>query len=184
MADVAKSDVLTRVDRDLELGHVHPAMQRLASLVAAYPDDLEVRARRAALNRQIGNLVEAGRWGYLTEEVTAAEVCAYERAQPRACTRLSALRLRNDPTAQLGRHAARRYRDLLEQLEQETDDRANQETGRTATPQEPAATAPSRPRSGYSPILVPAMFLMYVAAGFVFVGLAIVGIVTLIRYIV
>lgn len=35
-------------------------MQRLASLPAANPDGLEIRARRAALNRQVGNRVEAG----------------------------------------------------------------------------------------------------------------------------
>jgi hypothetical protein len=85
---VPKRDVLARVDRDLALGHVHPAMQRLASLVAAHPDDLELRARRAALNRQIGNLVEAGRWGFLTEEVTEAELRAFERAWPSTRTRL------------------------------------------------------------------------------------------------
>ncbi|GAA1811375.1 hypothetical protein GCM10009835_33610 [Planosporangium flavigriseum] len=49
MIIMAKDDVLGRVDADLGRGHTHPAMQRLASLTAAYPDDLEIRARRAAL---------------------------------------------------------------------------------------------------------------------------------------
>ena len=54
-------DVLARVDADLAHGLGHPAMQRLASLIAECPDDLDLRARRAGVNRQIGNLVEAGR---------------------------------------------------------------------------------------------------------------------------
>jgi hypothetical protein len=34
MITMAKEDVLARVDADLRRGHVHPAMQRLATLAA------------------------------------------------------------------------------------------------------------------------------------------------------
>ncbi len=176
MAVVAKHDALARVDRDLSLGHVHPAMQRLASLVAAYPEDFDLRARRAALNRQIGNAVEAGRWGFLTEEVTAPEVHAWEAAEPRAWARLSALRLRDDPTARLGGLAAGRYRDLLQQVTRERDDT----TERVADT--PVADAPvvDAARSSFSWLIV-GPFLGYVIFGFIILGLAIVGIVALIR---
>jgi hypothetical protein len=166
---VPKRDVLARVDRDLALGHVHPAMQRLASLVAAHPDDLELRARRAALNRQIGNLVEAGRWGFLTEEVTDAELRAFERAWPSTRTRLSALRLPAAPSG-LGEGAAHRYRALVEQVNGETD--------RAPVP-EPVSEAPGRSFSW----LVVGPFLGYVAAGLVLLGLACVGLVALVRWI-
>ncbi|MET7427140.1 DUF6584 family protein [Dactylosporangium sp. NPDC005555] len=69
---------------DLRRGHYHPAMQRLESLTAAYPDDLDLRAERAALYRQVGNLVEAGRWGFLTEDATETEIAAFEKPNPGA----------------------------------------------------------------------------------------------------
>jgi hypothetical protein len=40
MIAMPKGDVLARVDADLARGLVHPAMQRLASLTAAYPADV------------------------------------------------------------------------------------------------------------------------------------------------
>lgn len=115
MFAMAKGDVLARVDAEIARGLVHPAMQRLASLTAAFPDDLDIRARRAALNRQIGNLVEAGRWGYLTEEVASGEITAFERAHRSARARLLALNLRNDPTEHLGPLAKQRLTALVEQ---------------------------------------------------------------------
>jgi hypothetical protein len=115
MLVMSKGDVLARVDADLARGFVHPAMQRLASLTATHPDDLDVRTRRAALNRQIGNLVEAGRWGYLTEEVTSVEITAFRCAHRSAWSQLRALKLGNDPTEHLGPLAHRRFTDLVEQ---------------------------------------------------------------------
>jgi hypothetical protein len=169
MLTVAIRDVLARVDRDLEFGHVHPAMQRLASLVAAFPDDLELRARRAALNRRIGNPVEAGRWGFLSEEVTAVEVGAFERALPRARARLSALRLREDPSERLGQTAARRYRSLVEQADAETTDTVM-----------PVIDAPAPARTFSWLIVGP--FIAYVVFAGVLLGLAIVGLVAAVRF--
>jgi hypothetical protein len=173
---VAKRDVLARVERDLRLGHVHPALQRLASLAAAYPGDLEVRARRAAVNRQIGNLVEAGRWGFLTEDVAAAELRAFERALPRASARLAALRIPDDPTLRLGPRAERRYRDLLRH--------AATGSGRQAAmaddPATPTGGDPTAPdRSSSLAVYVP--FLAYAVSGLILLCFAIVGIVAVIR---
>lgn len=62
---VTKGAQLARVEADLAHGHTHPALQRLANLTALFPDDLDIRATRAKVNRQIGNMAEAGRWGFL-----------------------------------------------------------------------------------------------------------------------
>jgi hypothetical protein len=111
---MSRDGVLARVDRDLSRGHTHLAMQRLVSLTASFPEDLEIRERRAALNRQIGNFAEAGRWDFLTETVEPAEITAFEGAHPRAWDRLYLLRLRADPTETLGPLARQRLADLME----------------------------------------------------------------------
>ncbi|MEH1167363.1 DUF6584 family protein [Micromonospora sp. CPCC 205539] len=116
---MAKERVLAKVEADLRRGHVHPAMQRLASLTAAYPDDGDLRARRAALYRQVGNLAEAGRWGFLSEDVTAEEVAAFERSYPRVWSRLLVLKLHADPTDRLGPTAGARFARLVEQANEE-----------------------------------------------------------------
>jgi hypothetical protein len=89
---MAKADVLDRVDADLAQGHTAPAIQRLSSLVAAHPTDLDLRQRLAAVHRQVGNLVEAGRWSYLSPAADPAETTAFERAYPVPARRLRALR--------------------------------------------------------------------------------------------
>jgi hypothetical protein len=114
---MAKDGVLARVDLDLARGHTYLALQRLASLTAAYPNDMELRACRAGVNRRIGNLVEAGRWGYLTEDVDVAEIVAFERAFPCAWARVSALRLGADPTKAVGSEARQRLSDLIREAE-------------------------------------------------------------------
>ena len=88
-------------------------------MTAGYPDDLEIRAQRAAVHRRIGNVVEAGRWGFLTEEVWPAEVAAFERAFPKPWLRLHALKLRAEPGDTLGPGARRRFAGLIEQVERE-----------------------------------------------------------------
>ncbi|MFF4879934.1 MULTISPECIES: DUF6584 family protein [unclassified Micromonospora] len=116
---MAKDHVLAKVEADLRRGHVHPAMQRLASLTAAYPDDLELRAQRAALYRQVGNVVEAGRWGFLDEDAAVEEIGAFERAHPGAWRRLLVLKVNADPTDKLGPVARARFGRLVEQAGQE-----------------------------------------------------------------
>jgi hypothetical protein len=87
-----KADVLDRVDADLARGHTAPAIQRLSSLVAAHPTDLDLRKRLAAIHRMVGNRIEAGRWAYLHADADPAETTAFERAYPSAGQRLREVR--------------------------------------------------------------------------------------------
>jgi hypothetical protein len=96
---VAKADVLARVKQDLAHGHTYLATQRLRTLVAIQPDDLEVRELLATVYRQTGNLAESGRWAFLTGEVTAAELAAFEHANPDPWLRLRMLRWSGDVAA-------------------------------------------------------------------------------------
>src|SRR5438067_7684959 len=89
---MGKADVLDRVATDLARGHTTPAIQRLSSLVAAHPTDLDLRRRLAGAQRLVGNLVAAGRWGYLDADAEPAETAAFERAYPSPAQRLRELR--------------------------------------------------------------------------------------------
>jgi hypothetical protein len=94
---VAKSDVLARVKNDLALGHTYTAIQRLRTLVAVDPDDLELHRLLAEVYRQTGNLVEAGRWSFLTEDARPEELAAFERANPDPWLRLRLVGWSGDP---------------------------------------------------------------------------------------
>jgi hypothetical protein len=89
---MAKADVLDRVAADLARGCTAPAIQRLSSLVAAHPTDLDLRRRLAVVHRMVGNRIEAGRWGYLLAETAPTETEAFERAYPAPAARLRKLR--------------------------------------------------------------------------------------------
>lgn len=89
---MAKSNLMERVANDLAKGHTHPAKQRLHSLVAAHPTDLDLRRQLADVYRQTGDLVEAGRWSYLDEDADPIEILAFERAYPSLAGRRVALR--------------------------------------------------------------------------------------------
>jgi hypothetical protein len=88
---MAKADVLDRVDADLARGYTAPAIQRLSSLVAAHPTDLDLRRRLASVHHGVGNLIEAGRWGYLHAEADPRATGAFERAYPSTAHRLQKL---------------------------------------------------------------------------------------------
>lgn len=96
---MAKTDVLARVKQDLAVGHTYSATQRLRTLVAIEPDDLELREMLASVYRQTGNLVESGRWAYLTADVSPEEIAAFERANPDPWLRLRMLRWTGDDAA-------------------------------------------------------------------------------------
>lgn len=117
MDGVAKREVLARVEQDLARGHTYLALQRLAALGEEHPEDLEIRSRRAELNHRIGNFAEAGRWGFLTEEVTEADVAAFERVYGQPWDRLRALKLRHDPSPLLGPRARARLAELVVQAD-------------------------------------------------------------------
>jgi uncharacterized protein DUF6584 len=89
---MAKTYVLDRVAADLARGSTHPAIQRLSSLVAAYPNDLDLRRRLAAVHRRVGNQIQAGRWDYLTIGADRRDTGAFERAFPSAVARLREVR--------------------------------------------------------------------------------------------
>jgi Family of unknown function (DUF6584) len=94
---VAKADVLAQVKRDLAAGQTYLATQRLRTLVATHPDDLEIYRLLASVYRQTGNLAEAGRWGFLTDEVRPAELEAFARVHANPWSRLRLLRWSGDP---------------------------------------------------------------------------------------
>jgi hypothetical protein len=111
---MAKAHVLDKVAVDLSRGHTQPAIQRLSSLVAAHPHDLDLRHRLAAVHRLTGNLVEAGRWDYLSAGAQPAESVAFERAYPSPHRRLSKLLWRGSPNLAPTEHARQRLQELVE----------------------------------------------------------------------
>ncbi|MEV8515893.1 DUF6584 family protein [Dactylosporangium sp. NPDC051484] len=169
MIAVAKDQVLAKVAADLRRGHTHQAMQRLASLTAAYPDDLDLRAERAALYRQVGNVGEAGRWGFLTEDATDTEIAAFEKAHPGAWMRLLVLKFNTDPADKLGPRASARLARLIEQAGQE---------GPAPVAWTEAGPRPQSPGSWRDelPCLLAAL------VGLIVVTLAVLGLITVIRW--
>lgn len=113
---MAKADVLARVRADLAAGHTHMAVQRLRTLLAVLPDDIEIRELLASIYRQTGNLVEAGRWGFLTQEVREAELAAYAKANPDPWQRLRLLHFNGD-SVHLSEAAAQRLVRLADEAE-------------------------------------------------------------------
>jgi hypothetical protein len=109
---VAKADVLARVKQDLALGHTYTATQRLRTLVAIDPDDLELRRMIATVYRQTGNLVESGRWGFLNSDVSVDELIAFERANPDPWLRLRMLRWEGEQSELPDDAARTRLREL------------------------------------------------------------------------
>jgi hypothetical protein len=160
---VTKEEQLVRVEADLARGYTHPALQRLANLTALFPEDLEIRAKRAAVHRRIGNTAEAGRWGFLTENASSDEVAAFEQAFRRPADRLRALRLRRDPGGRLGPTATARLQDLSRQVRQ---------AGEPALPSPAGPLMKAVPTLGCATLVV--IFLAVIA-------LAIIGLMTVVR---
>lgn len=113
---MAKADVLARVRADLAAGHTHMAIQRLRTLLATLSDDVEVRSLLAAVYRQTGNPVEAGRWGLLTDDVRDSELSAFTKANPDPWQRLRLLQFSGDPTG-LPDEAAERLVQLADEAQ-------------------------------------------------------------------
>lgn len=85
---MAKPDVLARVKHDLSEGHTYVAIRRLRTYLGAFPDDLELRELLASIYRETGNLVESGRWAFLSAGLSHDEQVAFERANPSPWLRL------------------------------------------------------------------------------------------------
>lgn len=117
---MGKTYVLDRVAADLARGLTHPAIQRLSSLVAAYPTDLDLRRRLAAVHRRVGNRIQAGRWDYLTIGADAADTRAFERAFPSAVARLRAVHWPHRASAAATSYARSRLTKLVAAAEAET----------------------------------------------------------------
>jgi hypothetical protein len=111
---MAKAHVLDKVAVDLSRGHTQPAIQRLSSLVAAHPHDLDLRHRLAAIHRMTGNSIEAGRWDYLSASAQSAETEAFEKAYPSPQRRLSKLKWRGSVRLAPTDHARQRLQELSE----------------------------------------------------------------------
>ena len=162
---MAKADVLARVKQDLALGHTFLATQRLRTLVAIDPDDLELRRMLASIYRQTGNLAESGRWAFLTDDATEAELAAFERANPDPWLRRRMLRWDADE-AMLSDSAARRLREL---------DAAAQAAG----PPD-AYRAPARRQGRTAGTAVPCLFVLIVLGGLG--SLAAIGLIRIITW--
>jgi hypothetical protein len=139
---MAKTYVLDRVAADLARGFTHPAIQRLSSLVATYPTDLDLRRRLAAVHRRVGNRIQAGRWDYLTIGADTEDTSAFERAFPSAANRLREVRWPHRASLAATAYARTRLERLVAAAEAE---RAARAAGRTARR---AARAGQRRRTG------------------------------------
>lgn len=118
---MGKTGVLDRVAADLARGWTHPAIQRLSSLVAAYPHDLDLRRRLAATYRRVGDRIQAGRWDYLTLGADPAETRAFERAYPSPRARLYQLNWPYRPSEAATQYARDRLSRLVAEAEAEFD---------------------------------------------------------------
>jgi hypothetical protein len=118
---VAKKDVLARVREDLDNGHTYLATQRLRTLVSIDPDDFEVFRMLADVYRSTGNPVEAGRWGFLLDDVTDEELDAFERAHPWPWVRLRLIRWMGDPQKVPSEAGRQRLLALVEQVRESGD---------------------------------------------------------------
>ncbi|GAA1641776.1 DUF6584 family protein [Actinoplanes couchii] len=110
---MGRPEVLSRAQADLERGHTRLARQRLVGLLADDPQDLDVRARLADVYRREGNLAEAGRWAFLTEDAEPRELAAFAKQYRSATERLRVLRLRGENPRELGPLAEPRYTELV-----------------------------------------------------------------------
>lgn len=121
---MGKTYVLDRVAADLARGFTHPAIQRLSSLVAAYPNDLDLRRRLAAVHRKVGNRIQAGRWDYLTIGADSRDTRAFERAFPSAVARLRQVRWPYRASEAATAYARRRLAKLIAAAEAERPNRS------------------------------------------------------------
>lgn len=167
---MAKADVLARVKQDLALGHTYTATQRLRTLVAIEPEDLELRQMLATVYRQTGNLVEAGRWAFLTGDVSEEEMLAFERANPDPWLRLRLLRWERDEAELPDPGARARLRELAA---------AAAQAGPPSTYDGPLTTPRARRRSGST---IPCLFVLIALGGLG--ALAAIGLIRILTWVI
>lgn len=77
---VVVEDVLAEVEDDLAHGDHASARRRLREALVTRPHRLDLRLRLAAVYRQIGDLPQAGRWGFFDERAPEEEILAFRTA--------------------------------------------------------------------------------------------------------
>jgi uncharacterized protein DUF6584 len=77
---VVVEDVLAEVEDDLAQHDHASARRRLREALVVRPHRLDLRLRLAAVYRTIGDLPQAGRWGFLDELTPQEEVLAFRTA--------------------------------------------------------------------------------------------------------
>lgn len=140
--------------RDLAAGQTYLATQRLRTLAASHPDDLDIYRLLASIYRQTGNLAEAGRWGFLTTEVRPLELEAFARVHANPWSRLRLLRWTGDPATLADDTIRHRLAVLVDEAEA------------SGPPEIWAGSyrAPSKTRGSVIPCLFTAVALIAVAA--------------------
>lgn len=121
--NVSVEKTLLKVEADLAAGDTAKARQRLTSLFAAFPGRLDVREHLARVCRLQGDLVQAGRWSYLSEERIDAKVARFEKATRNPIDRMRALQWPSGPEQAPTAVARLRLATLLEQARAQTRDR-------------------------------------------------------------
>jgi hypothetical protein len=77
---VVVEDVLAEVEDDLAVGDHASARRRLREALVARPHRLDLRLRLAAVYRMIGDLPQAGRWGFFDDYAPEEEIQAFRTA--------------------------------------------------------------------------------------------------------
>jgi hypothetical protein len=181
---MGKTSVLDRVAADLARGLTHPAIQRLSSLVAAHPTDLDLRRRLAAVHRRVGNRIQAGRWDYLTIGADSSDTSAFERAFPSAVERLREMRWPYRASTAATSYARARLAKLAAAAEAERPAARRPEAGRSPVGGSAALSAllPSRLPGLRS--RSPASTTLFAVAAAATATLVVVGVATVIEWIV
>ena len=111
---------LARVEDDLRTGEVAMARTRLRSLVAAFPQRLDLRERLAHAYRLEGDKAQAGRWSFLAEDRDPAELAAFGKAYRRDAVRvMGALGWRGDEDDAATPTARDRLREIRARAEEQ-----------------------------------------------------------------
>jgi hypothetical protein len=77
---VTLDDTLALVTADVDRGELAAARRRLRELLVSRPHRLDVRERLAQIYRGMGEPAQAGRWGYLSDDVPPHELQAFQSA--------------------------------------------------------------------------------------------------------
>jgi hypothetical protein len=77
---VVVDDVIAEVEDDLAHGDHASARRRLREALITRPHRLDLRRCLAAVYRMLGDLPQAGRWGFLEEDAPVDEIQAFQTA--------------------------------------------------------------------------------------------------------